>query len=188
MLSPKRVTAPTLYPVSMNEVRLAVRVDDPVEDALLSTWIAAATSYLDGYSGVLGRCLLTQTWAVSFRYFPGHVIRLPFPDVASAAVTYFDTDDVEQTVASANHSLHDDARGSYLRLVPNFAFPATADRDDAVTVTFTAGYGNPGDVPEAIRSAILIMVARMYDDRGASEPVRGAGSDAVKNLIAPFRR
>jgi hypothetical protein len=66
-LAPVRTVAPALNPVSLDEAKDhvgAAEFDD--DDRKLEGYIDAAVAYLDGYSGILGRALITQTWKVNF--------------------------------------------------------------------------------------------------------------------------
>lgn len=46
----------------------------------------------------------------------------------------------------------------------NYTYPSTYDRLDAVTIRFSAGYGTAAsDVPQLIRTAILMIAANMYE-------------------------
>ena len=75
-LAPVRTVAPVADLVSLAEAKAQCRVDDSDSDVLMTALIKAATDHLDGYSGVLGRALITQTWAVDFGGF-SDLIRLP---------------------------------------------------------------------------------------------------------------
>jgi uncharacterized phiE125 gp8 family phage protein len=44
------------------------------------------------------------------------------------------------------------------------------DAANAVTVTYTAGYGSASDVPQAIKHWIMMTVASMYENRESSAP------------------
>lgn len=57
-----RVTPPTGAIVSLPEVKAHLRVDHAHEDALIQAYMDAATSWIDGFDGVLGRCVMEQTW------------------------------------------------------------------------------------------------------------------------------
>lgn len=60
-----RVTPPATAIVSLPEVKAHLRVDHAHEDALIQAYLDAATSWIDGFDGVLGRCVLEQTWRAS---------------------------------------------------------------------------------------------------------------------------
>lgn len=192
MLRPIRITPPAASPVSIDEARAHCRVDSDDDDAVISALIDTAVSHLDGWSGVLGRCLIDQDWRVSLRDWPVcRVIRLPFPDVSAATVKYFDAANAEQTVAADVVTLLEDERGAFVRFSDGFSFPSVYDdRDDGVRVEFTAGYGAAAaDVPQSIKTAILLMVAHWYNNREASAESQSSEIPfGVSALIAPFRR
>jgi uncharacterized phiE125 gp8 family phage protein len=58
-----------------------------------------------------------------------------------------------------------------------------------VTVRFVAGYGaNPGDVPEPLRQAMLLLIGHYYENREAV--AAGTLTElpfAVASLVFPFR-
>ena len=191
MFAPVRVTAPAGPVVSFDDANQWLHdVDD--QRASVEILIDAATSRLDGWTGILGRCLINQVWRVDFCRWPGsRGIRLPFPDVSAATVKYFDADNAEQAVSSGQVKILHDARGSYVRLSDGFTIPSLYDdRDDAMQVTFTAGYGAAAtDVPAPIRTAILLMVSHWFHNREAV----GDGSLAelpmgASALVEPYRR
>ncbi|ASQ10646.1 head-tail connector protein [Sinorhizobium meliloti] len=192
MLRPIRISAPDAKPVSLVEAKGAAKVDFDDDNALIEGMIDAAISRLDGWSGVLGRCLINQEWRLSLCDWPTcRFIRLPFPDVSAATVKYFDEDNAEQTVSASLVTRLEDERGTIIRFSDDFAFPSVFDdRGDGVQVEFTAGYGeNAADVPHAIRTAILLIVAHWYNNREAS--TEGQQSEipfGASALIAPFRR
>lgn len=77
------VTPPASPVVPLAELRAHLRVDGTSEDALIQSLEAAAVAYLDGWKGILGRAILTQTWAVDL---PEGESILPMPDVTTATV------------------------------------------------------------------------------------------------------
>jgi uncharacterized phiE125 gp8 family phage protein len=192
MLRPIRISPPAAKPVSLVEAKSAAKVDIDDDDVLIDGMIDAAISHLDGWSGVLGRCLINQGWRLSLCDWPAcRFIRLPFPDVSAVTVKYFDADNAEQTVSGSLVQLLDDELGTFVRFSDDFAFPSVFDdRGDGVKVEFTAGYGESAtDVPQSIRTAILLMVAHWYNNREAS--TEGQQSEipfGASALIAPFRR
>ncbi|WP_298958379.1 head-tail connector protein [uncultured Roseibium sp.] len=192
MLKPKRITAPAEAPVSVAEAKAHLRVDSSDEDVLILSLLNAAVEKFDGRTGLLGRCLVTQTWSVKQSSFQGHrAIRLPFPDVDAASVVlkYFDVDNVEQTYASANYSVHEDEVGGFVLRNSDVIWPTVYDRPDAVSVEFAAGFGAADDVPSGIKAAILLTVGHLYEHR---EDVTMSGKGGMlpagaQSLIAPYQ-
>ncbi len=192
MLKPVLITPPAELAVSVAEAKAHLRVEHSDDDTLISAMVKAAIGALDGWTGVLGRCLVTQTWRQDVWDFPGSGdLRLPFPDVSSVTVKYFDGTNVEQTLASGNYELLADARGSLVRQSSTGSWPGVYDRSDAVRVTFAAGYGGAADVPETLKAAIKLMVGDMYRNRetaAAGQISQIPMSTTVDMLIAPYRR
>lgn len=167
---PERVTAPATALLTLAEVKeyLRIEADETEEDALLGSLIASATATLDGYSGLLGRALIDQEWRQRFSDFPAcDQLRLPLGLVRTApVVTYRDTLGGEQTFDRFH--LVSTALGPAIELEDGATWPQTATRPDAVTVTWTAGYGpDAADVPEIFRTAGLQLIAHWYGTREA---------------------
>ncbi|WP_304615845.1 head-tail connector protein [Paracoccus sp. (in: a-proteobacteria)] len=80
---PVLVTPPVDPVVTLDEMKVHLRVVDDSEDLLIQHYIDSAVAHFDGYSGVLGRAIARQTWRVSAAAAGDHL--LPLPDVISAA-------------------------------------------------------------------------------------------------------
>lgn len=57
-----RIEGPTDQIASPEEVRLQAKIDADDEDYLIQIYLDAATAWVDGFGGVLGRCVMSQTW------------------------------------------------------------------------------------------------------------------------------
>lgn len=192
MLKPVRTSAPSTAPVSVADAKAHCDVTYSDDDDLFTALIEAATAHLDGWTGILGRCLVTQSWQVSFYDWPASGdIRLPFPDVSAiTSVKYYDTDNAEQTVSSSLYELIEDERGAIVRFLDSFTSPSVYDdRTDAVNIVFVAGYGAASAVPGAITTAIKMMVANWYETREATTPQQMTEVPmGAQMLLAPYRR
>lgn len=191
MLRPVLVTPPATTPVSLVEAKAHCRVEGADSDAVLTAMIAAAVEHLDGWAGILGRALVTQTWRQDFRIF-GSRMRLPVGPVASlSGVKHFDASNIEQTIDPSVYVMATDATGSYVELAAGKSWPATYDRSDAVRVTYVAG-SDAADVPASIKAAILLLVGAWFENR--EETAIGVSvaplprSVGVNALLAPYRR
>lgn len=183
------VTGPAIEPVTLAEVKAHCRVDGSDEDGLLSALISAAVAHLDGWSGILGRCLISQTWRQTYdRFRPG--LRLPMPALSITAITYGDPSGDTVTLDPARYVLRQDACGSLVTPAPWQDWPDTGSCPEAVTVSFVAGYGpTPGDVPASIRHAMLLLIGSWMQNR-ESVVIGAISSDlpmAVDMLLASHR-
>lgn len=171
-MKPILVTPPAELPVSLAEAKAAARVDFEDDDTSIDAYLAAAVAHLDGYSGILGRCLVTQTWRQGFRNWAPR-LRLPFPDVdaESVAVTYFDAEAVEQTVAPALYEVVEGHLGAEVVFKDAFSAPSLGtDLEARVLVAFEAGYGAAADVPADIKLAIKALTRHWYDGEAGEPP------------------
>jgi uncharacterized phiE125 gp8 family phage protein len=191
------ITPPDDAVLTLAEVRDHCRVDDgdTSPNTRLAALIAAATAYLDGGAGVLGRALLPQTWEWYGRTWPRQ-LPLP-PTIEVLSVKYLDMAGEEQTLAADQYRViyGTTAAGATLWPAIGATWPDTDLAPDAVRVRFTAGY-EPTDasppvsmVPLAVRQAMLLMVGHWYENR--SEVVVGTSAVplplGVAELLAPYR-
>lgn len=193
MLKPVLVTPPAADKplISLDDAKKHLRVDHDEDNVYIESLVAAATSWLDGYSGVLGRALINQTWMIHPEWCP-EGFRLPLAPVSSVtSVKYFDADNVEQTVVDTNYNLYEDLISPFVQMIPTYAFPATYDRLDDISITFVAGYGaDATNIPGAIIIAAKLLIGHFYENREATAPAPGVFEMplAVKALITPYRR
>lgn len=184
------VQPPALEIMTLAEAKLHLRIEtDAVEeDALLDRLIVAARQRLDGWTGRLGRALITQTWRLDLPCFRDRVT-FPLPPLQSVeAVEYWDRDDVLQTVSDSVYEvLPGGTAGGRLVRRPNQSWPVDVsdDRAEPVRITFNAGYGDDWNaVPEPIRQALLFLVAHWFEHRGDEA---GGMPAVVEDMIAPYR-
>lgn len=184
-LAPVRTVAPSESPVSLLEAKAHLRVDGSEEDTLIAALLAAAVGHLDGWSGILGRCIMSQTWRQDMSQFPT-CIRLPFPDVQSVTVAYTNTAAAVQTVSASGYHLVNRTDGAFIELASGAAWPATATQPDAVRVTMVCGYST---VPAGLKAAVLLHIAAMFENREAiGSNTLVALPLAYEFLTAPHRR
>lgn len=214
------VTQPLTEPVTLAEAKLHLRVDNTADDALVSALIAAARQQVETITRRAfitqswklvsdkfpspGMSVGSANW-----YGPqwgsspgplstlradgktGYEIYLDHSPVKSVeSITYIDTDGVLQTLAASAYKL--DSISEPCRIVPAYgtAWPATRNEINAVTVSYTCGYGAASDVPEAIKSWMKLRIGAMYENR--EEIATGRGITAIEmpfvdGLLQDFR-
>jgi uncharacterized phiE125 gp8 family phage protein len=163
-----RVTPPAPI-VAYEEAKAHLRLDHDDEKTYVEALIATATETLDGKEGGLGRAFGQQTWKQYSRCWPcGGVIEFKLRPVQSITkISYVHADGTESDVPAVSYStlLTDSAGTPYIRFASGFDYVGLADRDDAVSVEFVAGYPD-ADVPAKAKHLVCLMVARLYAARG----------------------
>jgi len=182
------VTPPSELPVTLEEVKAQLSIQDDDWDAMLTSLIEAATAHLDGPNGDLcGRALMSQTWDYYLDEFPSKGIRVPLPPLISVeSVNYVDpTTEMEVTLSNSEYEVDTSGTPFHGWIAPvNEIWPTPMETVNAVRVRFTAGYPSTGSspaettVPPGIRQAIILLVIDMYG-RGSAFVDRTQTSNLV---------
>ena len=141
-------------------------LDSSQSDYVASLGLAA----MQHFEERTGRALLTQQWQATFDRFPcERYLALPRPPLQTIdLVEYQDSVGVWTTWASSNYTADLTEQQGRLVLAYGASWPSVWGVPNAVRVSFTAGYGDPEDVPEPIRHALRLIVGHWYEHR---EPV-----------------
>lgn len=180
----KTVTGPAIEPVSVDELKLQLRVDPGSNDenALLQDLIAAARElveidtrralisqqlalYMDQfpYWGQLDRQSIERTSQMVGVFYGGGIEVHRPPVLSIDSLQYLNTNGVLTTFDPAQYIT--DTVTEPTRIYPAYAvpWPITRWQANAVVVTFTAGYGtDPTSVPARARQAIKMLAAHWF--------------------------
>lgn len=161
----RRLTDAATEPVSLAEAKAHLRVTAADDDTLIEALIKAARQACENE---LGRALITQIWQKTLDVFP-ESIDLPYPPVqAVQSIDYLDEAGALTVLPAASYTLDDRSEPAWLVPAYDYEWPATLDAVNAVTVTYTAGYGDATAVPEAIKAWIKLHVGHLYENREAT--------------------
>jgi len=204
------VTPPLVEPVTMQQVFLHLRLDDPEapddhpDYPLLVSQLAAARgkaeqdtrrAFIHQTLRIVGASQQAVGWFWHWRTGScGIELRRP-PFIEVLSVTYYDAQNAAQMIDPGDYYVTDDLVPR-LMFVDGFSVPCTYRRDDAVRVDYIAGYppkpasgSAPIDyranVPDGIKQAILIGVQLQYDDLTGDQ--RESLEKARDSLLASFR-
>ena len=117
MLAPVLIAPPDDLPASLDLAKLHLRVDHDDDDVLISSLISAAVDHLDGWTGVLGRCLVEQVWRQDFDALAPCLPLQLGPVIEIVSVKYVDDRGDVQTLDPDGYRLRSDAGGRW-RLDP----------------------------------------------------------------------
>lgn len=160
----KLATAPTGDVVSLSDMKKQLRVDANDEDSLITAYIAAAVDSIDG-KAELGKAILTQTWDESFQSPPQDVYLGMLPVASVTSITYYDADNVSQTLSASEYALYTSDDWAFVRCEN---WPQTYDRPDAIAVRYVAG---EAEAAPKIVHAIKLIVAEWFNNREDSSAV-----------------
>lgn len=160
----KRTVAPASEPITTAEAKSNLRVDISDDDTLIGNLIAAAREELEGRTS---RAFVTQTWQMKLDRFPLDVIEVPICPLATVtSITYLDSAGDSQTLSTDIYTVDTVSEPGRITRKYGQSWPLTYSQQNAVTVTFTAGYGNAAAVPQVVKQAIQMLVAHRYAYRG----------------------
>jgi hypothetical protein len=189
--------------VSLSDMKAHLRVDGSGDDALITGHIATATEAVKQYTR---RGILTETFVfradgfadaggddrlmalgpgvhtVSRPYIlgGGEWLDLPFSPLQSVtSVVTYDRGNNAATFSASSYQL--DLQSGRIFLNEGETWPSDLRAQNAVEVTYVAGYGS-GGIPLPIVQAIKLAVEGMYDGT-----CMGLTDEAMR-LLAPYRR
>ncbi|MCM2455307.1 hypothetical protein HGO37_07920 [Rhizobium sp. CG4] len=199
MHRPVLVTAPSALPVTLNEMKIALRIaerdgDNNIleheDDGLITDEIRSAVEHYEGWTGILGIVLSEQTWRQSFDGFAG-CLDLPLGPVSSiSAARYRNAAGQVATIAANEYALDVSSSGeASIRFRNAYERPSDLYERASLQVDYLAGWPVVNDkstVPADIKTAIKIRVQLSYDESAR------AGADILSRveeaLIGKYRR
>lgn len=156
-------------PVTLTQAKEHLRVINGDLDEHIETLIAAATEYCEG---VTGRALrVSETLTQKYCQWPCNPIGFNRQPVTSIThVKYYDADNVLTTVTSTNYRLQTSTNAAcYLEFDSEYSKPSLYYRDDAVIITYVAGYATIAAVPEMAKHAVKMLVEQWFHGENVGE-------------------
>lgn len=193
------ITPPAVEPVTLTDAKLHLKVDTTDDDALITALIAAARARAEWHTG---RAFITQSWKLWLDAWPGALscddvpprlsataakaIEIPLPPLQSvSSITAYAMDDSATVMSSTLYQVDSASAPARVALKIGVAPPVNLRAMNAIAIAFTTGYGDAAsDVPDAIRRAILMIVADLYANRGDAA---AETSVAALATLMPYR-
>lgn len=178
-------TAPTGDVVDLADVLDHLRVSDESEYTYLAALVDRAVRWVERRTQ---RQLLTATWKLYLDAFPTEIQLRKLPVASVTSIQYVDLDGDTQTLSSSSYQTDYASEDRPGRIMPAYGYSWPNTRSsiyNAVTVTFTAGYGAASAVPETIKQAIMMLAGHWYDHREAVDELEYKPVPyAVDNLLS----
>lgn len=173
----RRTAAPAVEPVTLAEAKAHCRVDSSADDALLANLITAARELVEDY---IDRSLVTQQLVMTLDQFPPE-IELPRPPMSGSGtttavtVTYtLNQTGQTATLSTSEYRVDRNSTPGVIRNLYGQTWPSNLDDPNSITVTWWAGYGAAADVPQRVKSAMLMTILELYEKRGDGQMPEGA--------------
>ncbi|MBL4621016.1 MAG: phage head-tail connector protein [Immundisolibacteraceae bacterium] len=177
MVARKVIIKAASEPVTIEEVKIHLRIDDVAEDAYLTRLIKSGTEHIEGY---LQRSIITKTVEAYFSGFQ-HCMELPLPNLQVVnSVKYYDCDGNLQTLDPSDYIVNDLETPSYIYKDSSVCWPSTKQVHNAVIINYVCGYGDATDVPQRVKQAILLVIGYLFNNR---EDHAGKVPTQAENLI-----
>lgn len=173
-----QATPPAFEPVTLEELKTFIRIDDDTEDNLLSLILSASRKACENYTLT---SFITQKWEcwMDFDFVDTILMYAPLQSVEEIKI--YDTDNVSSIINASNYWL--DIEGKRVIMKSTYTFP-TIREYSGIVISYTAGYEKACDVPEPIKQAIIITAGSLYDCKSAGNAQIPA---LAKNLLAPYK-
>lgn len=180
-MSLTRKTAPLSEPITLEDLKIYLKLEIDDDDNLLNALIEASTVHLES---TLNMAFISQEWTWTLHCWPPY-LNIPLfsaHEIKEIRVKKADgTWDImvlDEVVLDENEILFD------------FMPPFPATKHKGIEIDFEAGYGTSEDVPAPLRLAVKMLAAYWYEHRALAERTGDVAilPISVKNLIAPYKR
>ena len=153
----KRIKKPQALPVTLQEAKIFLKIDNDLEDNLLLNMIGSAVDSFEDYTAV---ALMPQHWSVIYKKINNVVIELPIkPVIAIKSISQMNLDLEEKQIAKYKF-LRDTVFLPYLPVA------------EFIKIDFQAGHVDETQaIEEDIKLAILEHVSFCYVNRDINKKI-----------------
>lgn len=158
----KVTSAPATEPIALQDAKIHLKVDGSEEDDLITIFIQSAREMVEQFTN---RSLITQTRTLKLDYFPCNesITLTNGPVSAITSIHYYDEDETSTPLPSDDYWT--DLSSDIPRITIKESWPSTKDMPNAVTIVYVCGYGSASNVPAPLRSALLLILGHLYENR-----------------------
>jgi uncharacterized phiE125 gp8 family phage protein len=175
--------SPEIITLATMRKQLELEEDFTEDDALISSYIAAAINQAENY---INSEILEKKFTITSVSFDG-VLNFKRQKLQSIeSIAYKDAAGVSQTITANNYSIQTvDSFENTIVFNEDFVFPILKKYDQsAVTLKIVVGYPI-GKVPKVILQAIILTVSHFYENRVDYVKEKGTAAEV---LLQQYRR
>lgn len=196
-------TEPTAEPLSLQEVKEYLRVDDATDERVVRPLILAARQFAEEHMGI---AIMQQTlkfevdtavdtdsplWegmrtAPDINYYKNYIALPRNPVISVTSVKTYDDSDNATVFATSKYYVDNSRQPARIVLRTGQTFPSALRVANAIEVIYVAGYTTAYSVPEPIRLGMLQHIAYMYEHRGDMYEAKSGLPPLLRQLYAPY--
>lgn len=186
MFDLRQVKAATDLPLDLDIARQHLRQDQEADDLMIELYLAAA---VESVEQMTGRALMPQTWEYRPRCLDRCSVQLPLAPLLSVESLTVGG----EVLATADYEVSAPSgatcgRGWISTATGTYSWPS-----GGAVIRFIAGYPSKALVPASLKSAILLAVGSLYENREAEAEKSGstarmlAENPAYMRLLRPYQ-
>jgi len=196
-------TEPVEEPISLQEAKDYLRVDDSTDERIIRPFIVTARRLCEEHTG---RTIMPTTFSLFvdaydeladplwegmrtgpyLNYYKNFVVLPRSPVQSVTSVSTFNDADTETTFASSRYYVDNVREPSRVVLRLGETFPTALRVANAVKVVYVAGYTNAFTVPEPLKMGMLQHIAFLYEHRGDMYEAASPMPPMIKSMYAPY--
>jgi len=196
-------TQPAQEPITLQEAKEHLRVEDGIDERLLRPLIQTARMFAEEYLGrKLVTTVLTQSYDVAnefedplwegmrvgadIAYYKNYLTLSHGPVASVNSINTYDDSDNATVFASSKYYLDNAREPAKILLRKGQTWESNLRVANGIEVNYTVGYSSIYSIPEPIRMGILQHVAHLYEHRGDMYEASNPYPPMLKTLYAPY--
>ena len=198
------ITEPTQEPLSLQEVKDYLRVEDNTDERTLRPLIETArrwceehinrsllqTTYRQFIDSIADEVPLTEglTDGPDLNYYKNYIVLSKSPIISVTHIKTYNDADESTTFASSKYYLDNAREPGRIVLRNGETFPTALRLANAIEIEYVAGYSSISQIPEPLKVGMLQHIAFMYEQRGDMGDYLNARTfpPMVKGLYSPY--
>ena len=196
-------TEPAQEPVTLQEVKEHLRLEDGVDERFLRPLIETARRFAEEHlSRRLVSTTLTQSYDVAgdfddplwegvrmgadIQFYKNYLVLGAGPVISVSSVKTFDDNDVATTFSTDKYYVDNAREPARVILRKGETWPSSLRVANGIEIEYVAGYSSIYAIPEPIRLGILQHVAHLYEHRGDIYEAKSPYPPMLQTLYAPY--
>ncbi len=156
------ITPPTTEPISLSELKSALRIGHSNDDTIITQMVLTARTFVERR---LDLALLPQTWSLTLDHVPSGLVYLrPSRVTTIVSVTAQYGEDPAMTLSNDDWCL-------FKRQPAQMTIDAPSSQGgqalNELTIIFDAGFASSTDIPADLLRALYMLTAHYYEEREA---------------------